>query len=174
MLEKPLAPALWQGELLLDQLEKAGIRYEIGLTFPLMEWQRQLDWPRLKSGSAELKVVWQFMAHHFRHELYNWKRRDDMGGGVLRFFGVHIVAMLCDWGYDAVAASRIEPSFPSESERWYARFTGPGLPDCTVHVDSRSKTNLFSVSGGPGSACFNWQTPFSSRLLRGSTTFASG
>ena len=55
------------------------------------------------------------------------------------------MALLAYHCYDEVCCSILEGEDPREPERWIAIFTGPGLPDCHVHVDSRSATKQFMM-----------------------------
>lgn len=157
VLEKPVAvtPALAQA--LLEQLRAAGKRVRVGYTLLETEWHRDLRWPR---AGAEVALTWTFMAHHFAKDLATWKRTHDEGGGVLRFFGVHVIALLAHHGYDAVRSSSLEGAAAGEPERWTALFSGPGLPDCHVRVDSRSQARRFEIAVAGGISVTALQDPF--------------
>jgi predicted dehydrogenase len=157
VLEKPVAvtPALAQA--LLEQLRAAGKRVRVGYTLLDTQWHRDLRWPR---SGGEVALTWTFMAHHFARDLANWKRRHDEGGGVLRFFGVHLLALLAHHGYEEVKAPVLEGEVPGEPERWSALFSGPGLPDCHVRVDSRSTTDRFEIAMAGGVSVAALQDPF--------------
>ena len=85
------------------------------------------------------------MAHHFRHGLDNWKRREELGGGPLRFFGIHVVALLAELGYEQVEWSQTFGQSKSDKEKWAARFSGSTLPRCDVSVDTRSTVESFAI-----------------------------
>ena len=86
------------------------------------------------------------MAHHFARDVASWKRSHAEGGGVLRFFGVHLLALLARHGYRAVERSTVAGQDAGEPEQWHAVFFGPGVPDCHVEIDSRSSTSCFSIA----------------------------
>jgi predicted dehydrogenase len=151
VLEKPVAATPAQAAELLARLEAAGKRCRVGYTLLHAGWYGRLAWPEASADGAQLSVDWTFMANHFAKGLDTWKRRHAEGGGVLRFFGIHLVALLAHRGYDGVRRSALAGDGPGEPERWEAVFTGAGLPDCRIRVDSRCATNRFAIAHGvPG------------------------
>lgn len=145
VLEKPVAPSAAEAHALLQALRRSGRRYRLGYSFLHTAWAAGLPWPR--AGHArEVAITWTFMAHHFAHGLQNWKRAHPEGGGPLRFYGVHLVALLALHGYRGVRESVLEGGTAGEPERWRALFRGEGLPDCRVLVDSRSAAAGFRIA----------------------------
>ena len=145
VLEKPLAPDPESGAALVARLEGAGKRVRVGYTLLHTRWAQGLAWPR--AGSVpEVQLRWTFMAHHFAHGLDNWKREHAAGGGPLRFFGIHVLALLASRGYDSVRASSLAGGSREQPERWSATFVGPERPDCRVELDSRNAETRFSIA----------------------------
>jgi len=147
VLEKPLAPTPAEAHALLEALRHSGRRYRLGYTFLQTRWAESLAWPQ-RDGGREVAITWTFMAHHFAHGLHNWKRIHAEGGGALRFFGVHLLALLARAGYRDVKESVLEGAVPAEPERWRAVFTAPRLPDCRVLVDARCEEARFRIEAG--------------------------
>ncbi|NDD65755.1 MAG: hypothetical protein EBZ36_17535, partial [Acidobacteria bacterium] len=145
VLEKPVASSPELATSLLDSLDDQGKRYRVGYTLLHARWHSSLCWPQLSMSAAPVRLEWTFHAHHFAHNLFNWKRRHEEGGGVLRFFGIHVVALLASQGYDSVLYSFLNGANASEPERWRAMFAGPGLPHCEVLLDSRCNRRGFSI-----------------------------
>ena len=143
-LEKPLAVTPAMAASLLSRLDASGVQYVVAYTLLHLNWYSDLAWP--KDTDAEVELSWSFHAHHFAHDLHNWKRVHAQGGGPLRFFGVHILAMLASRGYTHVTSSRLDGAVPGEPERWNAALSGPGLPACRVCVDSRSPKSYFEIT----------------------------
>lgn len=160
VLEKPLAPTAGEAHALLDALRRSGRRYRLGYTFLHTAWARNLSLPpgAAPSGTGSnsvgpgrgspLSITWTFMAHHFVHRLHNWKRVHAEGGGALRFFGVHLLALLARHGYRVVKESTLEGEVAGEPERWRAAFSGDDLPDCRVLVDTRCAKTQFRIGAG--------------------------
>lgn len=145
VLEKPLAPDPATAARLVDELLAGGKRFRAGYTFLHTAWARDLAWPR-RDAAARVQVTWTFLAHHYANGLDNWKREAAQGGGALRFFGVHLLALLARAGYRDVARSAIHAGAPGEAQRWEATFIGPHLPDCDVLVDSRGERPVFRIA----------------------------
>jgi predicted dehydrogenase len=152
VLEKPLAPSPEQAKAMLALLDRAGKRYRVGYTLLHAGWCACLDWPRAAAQGDEVRIEWTFMAHHFAQGVSTWKRIHAEGGGVLRFFGVHLLALLVRHGYERVRESTLEGEVPGEPERWSALFSAAGLPDCRVLVDSRSATTRFTIAHHAGAS----------------------
>lgn len=143
VLEKPLAPNPREADALLNDLRRAGKRYRLGYTLLHTAWGARLELPR---ETQAVSITWTFMAHHFAYGLSNWKREHAQGGGPLRFFGVHLLALLVRHGYREARESTLEGEVGGEPERWQAVFAGPGLPDCRVLLDSRRTANTFRIA----------------------------
>ncbi len=146
LLEKPLAHSPEAAAATFDDLIRSCKVFRIGYTFRYTPWGMQkLSALGSTRRSGSLSIQWSFCAHHFRHDLQNWKRFNATGGGVIRFYGIHIIALLAEIGYREVFLSRAFGSSPDEIEKWMAVFTGSGLPECEVLVDTRSNVNKFLV-----------------------------
>jgi predicted dehydrogenase len=172
LVEKPLATSPDAARTLLDDLAQSGkgkvIR--IGYTFRYTEWGRRLRGVLKQSGQGKrLLIEWRFLAHHFRHELSNWKRFTGSGGGAIRFYGIQLIALLAELGYRSVMRSESFGSSADVIEKWTASFSGPGLPECEVTVDTRSAVETFRAELLVGSATeravvfANLSDPFDSR-----------
>jgi predicted dehydrogenase len=146
VLEKPLAPDPAQASALLRELASSGKRYRIGYSFLATPWRRELAWPA--EGEGPVCIDWTFMAHHFANGVQTWKRVHSQGGGVLRFYGIQLLALLAHLGYRDVAVSNLAGVEPEEPSAWSARFSAAGLPQCHVHLDSRSQTPAFAIAHG--------------------------
>jgi predicted dehydrogenase len=171
VLEKPLAVDPHAADEVLDHLRRSGKAFRIGYTFLETDWGRDLiSRKELAGPSWDLHISWRFMAHHFAHDLASWKRSDSEGGGALRFFGIHVLALLARLGYVEVEESSIHGRTREELEKWEAAFSGPGLPNCLVHLDSRSDEQHFVVELGHGGASrrlVNLGDPFETAPLSG-------
>jgi hypothetical protein len=146
LLEKPLAQSPEIAAVMFDNLIRSGKVFRIGYTFRYTIWGMQLlDFLRSKTGAGPLSIHWHFLAHHFRNNLRNWKRFNATGGGAIRFYGIHIIALLAEIGYRDVALSRSFGISSEEIETWTAIFAGSGLPECEIVVDTRAIVSKFRV-----------------------------
>ena len=145
ILEKPLAPSPLLAAQLLSGVLKADIDFRIGYTFLYCDWYSKLDWKAIKNNSDEIKLLWTFMAHHFSSHIETWKKRHIDGGGVLRFYGIHVIALLASLGYSGVDYSLLEGRVEAEPEKWKARFLGNHLPNFTIEINSSSGIREFTI-----------------------------
>ncbi|MES2972788.1 MAG: hypothetical protein V4757_04230 [Pseudomonadota bacterium] len=147
LLEKPLAPAPGLAQELASGLRASGKTWRIGYLFRFMDWAAQLREHvagLTDRSTAHVDIRWEFLAHHYRHNVSTWKTDPARGGGALHFYGIHLVALLAEAGYDTVVSSR-GGAGNGDAATWVARFRGPALPDCTVAVDSKAASSRFSV-----------------------------
>jgi hypothetical protein len=146
ILEKPLARTPEGALSALDALLVGRKIFRIGYVFRFTAWGRQLlSVLGAKNYSGKLLIQWSFCAHHYQHDLSNWKRFVSMGGGAIRFFGIHVIALLAELGYQDIVLSKTFGASPDEIERWSASVTGPGLPECELMIDTRSARTTFQV-----------------------------
>jgi predicted dehydrogenase len=152
VLEKPLAPSPTAALEIQEVLVRSGRIFRMGYIFRYTGWGRRFLQVVGKSfESSTVSIRWEFMAHHFRYGLKNWKRMNSEGGGAVRFYGVQILALLAEAGYTDVVESRASGSTDEEVDQWTARFQGLGLPECEVAVLTRSTDTRFRVAQIPKS-----------------------
>jgi predicted dehydrogenase len=157
VLEKPLAPTPDAAASLFDDLIDAAKIFRVGYIFRLTPWgqnmlQALVGCPR-GAATGELRITWRFLAHHYRYPSTTWKRYQSSGGGALRFYGIQLIALLAELGYSNVLSSEISGPDADEIARWSASFSGAGLPDCRVTIDSKAASNAFVIERtGPGAA----------------------
>jgi predicted dehydrogenase len=161
LLEKPLAPTPSAAVELFEALMSSGRLFRIGYTFRGTAWATSLAAQLATRSTGPLSIRWRFMAHHFAHDLRNWKRFHDQGGGAIRFYGIQLIALLAELGYRNVVASRSSGVSANEIDRWNATFAGGGLPDCGITVDSRSDVTELHVAQCAGDVLAAQRDPFS-------------
>jgi predicted dehydrogenase len=139
LLEKPLARTPERAQHALDTLIRSGKNFRIGYLFGTTAWGRDMR----KAGGAR-SIRWQFCAHHYKNNLSTWKRDPGSGGGVIRFFGIHLIALLASIGYTKFASSR---TVGDDLETWHAVVGGPEVSDCEIVIETHSQANGFEVRG---------------------------
>ena len=146
LLEKPLAASPEAASLILHTLKISGKEFRIAYTLKFTSWAIKLK--NIIKNSNKYTVIllkWHFLAHHFRHDLKNWKLYSLSGGGAVRFYGIHIIALLSEMGYDTVQNVNAWGTSTNEIISWKASFSGPSLPLFSIDVDTKSDQNLFEV-----------------------------
>jgi len=146
-LEKPLASTPETAMYHLENLINADKKFRINYSFRYLDWASQVKAALIRACTdAILTIDWRFMSHHYQFNLNNWKRYKSEGGGVIRFYGIHLIALLSEFGYSRVAYSTTYGISPDQPSRWSAVLQGSGLPECQLQVDSCSDAQRFHVS----------------------------
>ncbi len=151
MFEKPLATSPHKAQKILDQVVNSDKYCSVGFTFRFTNWAMQLKEKLLNGEFSEhesINLSWHFMADHFNRNIESWKMDHTQGGGAIRFYGIHVIALLAELGYKNVASSSVSTS-KSNSKlnyyRWSASFTGSQLPTFFFNLDSKSNSSCFKV-----------------------------
>jgi predicted dehydrogenase len=155
--EKPLAESHVNSRKLLAELLDSSISFRIGYIFRYTNWGKSLLKYTQNESIAEINLTWEFMAHHNKHMLINWKSSPSEGGGVLRFYGIHIIALLSEIGYKKIKV------LESTTSNWNVIFSGEKLPRFNVEIDTNSKKRKFQIFEQNGLDCevfCNQDSPF--------------
>ena len=150
ILEKPIAPTPESALRLLETIEQSNIRCLAGFILRYLPWFLDLK-EKLASRSfatnQTLHLKWFFLAHHFAEDIKTWKTNHNHGGGVIRFFGIHIIAALSELGFTKVISSEVGGrSQIHKNSLWRAAFNGTGLPEFRVELDSASLHPYFAIT----------------------------
>lgn len=149
LLEKPIAPNPKAAARLIDDLAEAGRSLRVAYTFRYTDWGKRILQARDTGGLGDaVRLVWHFRAHHKKTGAPTWKRQVAMGGGALRFFGIHLIALLSELGYTDVSDSQTGSEHPDEADSWQAGFTGAKVPPFQIDVDANASLECFSISCG--------------------------
>lgn len=143
-LEKPMAPSPREALDLLAVLRRRKIHFKIAYLFLYEPWMSLLEEAIQHQGNL-VSIHWSFMAHHFRNDLNNWKREHYEGGGVLRFYAIHLLAVAAFFGYSDVQGAMLE----GDARHFLARFSGKERADLLLDVDSGSEITRFSIAADP-------------------------
>ena len=73
---------------------------------------------------CKLNLNWEFMAHHYINNLDTWKNKHSHGGGALRFYGIHVIALLAYVGYNNIIKSKLSLDLAGNPYQWSAIFSG--------------------------------------------------
>ncbi len=141
--EKPLAVTPQKAKYLLDQLVDSGYRFSVSYLFRYQPWyQLILAMLNAKVGDGEICITWQFMAHHFSHRVDTWKSDHGQGGGVVRFYAIHLIAVAAGLGYTYVEQVKVDDAYM----RCVFIFQGEKRPPLRILVDSSCADTLFTIS----------------------------
>jgi len=160
LLEKPVAVTPGASQVILDRLTKNGVNVRIGYSFLYTNWYKESKIHKSFSLQENIQISWKFKAHHFKNNLHNWKRYASQGGGVLRFFGIHLIPIAIGFGFDKVMESAILNYKENEPFQWTAVFRNKSGKELTVIVDANSEETIFLVRNMSGEILIEKESPF--------------
>jgi hypothetical protein len=148
ILEKPISTSPTKSKVLIEFLENHNKKIIVGYSFQYNEWASRLNEIIRDSNNKvkHIEIEWLFKAYHYRNDLQNWKRDHNAGGGAIRFFGIHIIALLSFIGYSAVIESKTNSFSDSDFFSWKALFKKYNFPTISVNIDTKSTEEKFSLN----------------------------
>jgi predicted dehydrogenase len=168
VIEKPIAHSPSRAEVILALAQAAAASVRVGYICLYTDWagdfmQRYSLHPR-----QNYSIVWQFMAHHQQTNQQTWKARHESGGGALRFYGIHLLALLAEVGAVRADSSQLGQDGQGRAVRWVARFRNAQGGTISVDLDCACVRQRFCVhrSGPDGASLVDQQTPFSGPAQR--------
>nr|WP_237416355.1 Gfo/Idh/MocA family oxidoreductase [Helicobacter saguini] len=144
-LEKPLASTP-QDSIKLQKIlfENKNINVRIAYIFIYCKWfkilESLLDSNNLaEKKGREVRILWTFKAHHFKHNINSWKKDSKNGGGVLNFFAIHVIALIALFDF------KLNKVFFKNDECLQSSFIKENIL-LKIHIDSNANTEIFSIS----------------------------
>ena len=166
VLEKPLAPCPNSSAELVEVVLSQSKKLRVGYTFVYTTW-----YPLLKAlmvqTTGELRIIWKFKANHISIQKETWKRYHSLGGGVVRFYGIHLISVLALLGFTNVIFSNLHQECNDQPTVWNAEFAGQVVPKCEILVSIESDDDLFVIEStdkaGNQMVYYSETTPFDSK-----------
>jgi len=133
ILEKPLGSTPEMGSVLLSQLRHSGKKFLIDYLFRYTQWGEDL----LINPAGFEGISWYFQNPNHAG---SWKLDSDpvKGGGPLKFYGIHLLALCAELGYQKALYS-----FESRTN-WTCKLVG-SLPDCQLKLATESSPARFKI-----------------------------
>ncbi len=140
IVEKPICETPEKSEKFIKQIEEAGIKIISTYLFFYTDWYLDLvEYINNVKERSTININWFFKADHFKYNKDNWKKYHNQGGGSLRFYGIHLVALLAKNDYSIKNTFYINSHFN-------AVFTSPNKPNIEITVESNWDRDLFSIT----------------------------
>ena len=147
VLEKPLAVNPKDSIKVLSKLINSSKKFVFGYSFLYTNWCLKIKKQIYQINHEIIFIDWFFMAHHFKNNLKTWKNNHLKGGGVIRFYGIHLIALLAEFGYSEVNYSRIKVDKEGFFTAWKASFLGKSIPECRIEINTKSHHTKFNILG---------------------------
>lgn len=140
ILEKPLAVSPSQAKIFVTDILNSKKQFRIAYTFIYTDWFKKINSIINNKGVKSITIEWNFIAHHFKIEIENWKRNHSLGGGIIRFYGIHLIALASLWGFTEILSSKTYATNEGDIFKWAAELYNPTL-DITYCIKLNSKSN---------------------------------
>tara|TARA_B100000700_G_scaffold193927_1_gene213604 strand:- start:1294 stop:2202 length:909 start_codon:yes stop_codon:yes gene_type:complete len=162
ILEKPIAENHNKAKHLIEMLNERKIKYSVNYTFRYTKWLRKIyDYIHNNLDDGEIKVNWKFMGRHLQKKKSTWKTNHELGGGAIKYYGIHLIAILSDIGYKEVKSINIFNQPTNKINSWSCTFDSTNkLPLLKLNIDSSSVYNQFNWQQR-NKSILNLETPFS-------------
>ena len=146
ILEKPIADNHKKARYLMNILNKHKIKYSINYSFRYTEWfSKVYRYIHNNHNKGAIDLIWKFKGRHQQKKKQSWKTNHSRGGGVIRYYGIHLIAILSDIGYSDVNQNNIFNQSKNKLNSWSSEFISKDkLPKLNLYLDSYSNENLFS------------------------------
>tara|TARA_B100000579_G_scaffold375140_1_gene339795 strand:+ start:404 stop:1336 length:933 start_codon:yes stop_codon:yes gene_type:complete len=148
ILEKPIAPSPNQSLNIIHEISKRKINYKVNYSFLYTNWYSTVR-NRILSLDADckVKISWCFKAYHFQHKIDSWKQYNSLGGGAIRFYGIHLIAFLSSLGYLDINESIGYHYSKDIIYKWKCSLTKTELlPEIDLTLDSDASFISFRIS----------------------------
>lgn len=144
IIEKPISTdPVSSKQILNDILAKKKI-LRVGYIFLYTDWYKSLK-ESLDYSVDKIRINWSFKAEHFKRNKETWKKYHSIGGGPLRFYGIHLLAVLSSLGYNKCERSDFNLIGGDQPVEWIAKFTGVNLPRCELVVLINTDNERFHI-----------------------------
>jgi hypothetical protein len=138
-LEKPLANNPDISLQLINFLIKKRINFNVAYLFNYTKWSSIFKKRLKKSYFKEFNFVWRFKS---KIPSDNWKLNHKEGGGIINFYGIHLISLLADLNYFTLRSI----IFKNHSDKlWLATFYRTGYAKINILLDIDSKKEEFFI-----------------------------
>jgi len=145
LLEKPLAVNTSKANELLSSLIKSTKNYRIGYNFQYTTWGKSLLAELNDFTPKVIRIGWNFFANHFAKDLETWKRYNKTGGGVIRFYGIHLIALFAHANSCEILSSVCLFYSDEEIYKWQTTLKVNQIHMVEIDLNSASADNKFTV-----------------------------
>lgn len=96
LLEKPISENLPKIQKSIKILNVNKIPFFVNFIFTELETYKKLKKILKKNDINEINYTWTFKQSYFINKIPTWKINDNLGGGLLKYYGIHAIYNLVD------------------------------------------------------------------------------
>lgn len=142
ILEKPLCPTPKESIELLKRISETKKQFRISYIFLLTDWYNTLK--KNQINNIKISIKWFFKANHIKNKINTWKKHHYKGGGPLRFYGIHLIAVLASLGFNTTISSSLINK-TNISTGWRATFARNDSQYCEIQLQTDSNIDEFII-----------------------------
>ncbi|MFL2830109.1 MAG: hypothetical protein ACJZ80_02035 [Candidatus Puniceispirillales bacterium] len=142
-LEKPIACSPEQSLILLNFLEEKKIKFYVNYSFIYLDWFKKLH-NKINSlnSNFKVKINWEFKAHFLKKNVINWKSVFQSGGGIIRFYGIHLIAVLSALDYENYKLVKLQ----NNTQTIIFNIKNPNKPEIEILINIDSYIEKFTIN----------------------------
>ena len=160
ILEKPIASSPAIAQCILNEAIRVAKKVRVGYSCTCLDWAHKLK-ELIKNKNNSYFIKWRFMAHHYKLINGSWKANAEAGGGALRFYGIHMLAVIQSLGLCKIISSKIFCKKNMEAFRWRAEFETDRRGRLIVDVNTASEVESFEIEDEQRVKVVHLKNPFS-------------
>lgn len=146
VLEKPLAANPILAQNMLTNLKENAVVFRIAYICSYLAWYDLLQQALNKEGQEiSISIEWKFHAYYLLHEQDIWKKYHSLGGGCLRFYGIHLISILALLDFDVIGESTLYFLEEDVPIRWVSHFSNNYGAKIAVDLDINYTESIFSI-----------------------------
>jgi predicted dehydrogenase len=168
VIEKPIAHSPACAKEIFVLAREVAVSVRVGYSFLYTEWNEQFMRRYIMYPGHNYSILWQFMAHHQHTNQSTWKTRHESGGGALRFYGIHVLALLAQICDVRVVSSQLHEDEKGRAVRWVAQLRNEQGGVISIDVNCSCAFTKFCIlqSDPYGGCLIDLPTPFSTSTQR--------
>ena len=142
-MEKPIAASPKEALILIKFLEEKKIKFYVNYSFIYLGWFKNL-YNKINSLKSDtiVKISWEFKAHFLTTNFMNWKSDFELGGGILRFYGIHLIAVLTALNYENCKIIKLK----NNAETIVYKIISLNKPIITISINIDSHIDKFAIN----------------------------
>lgn len=142
-LEKPIASTPNESLKLINFLDINKIKFFINYSFLYLNWFENLfNKVRILDSDHTVEIIWKFKAYFLKNEIITWKSQIEKGGGILNFFGIHMVAVITALDYHNCQIKKII----KQKNKIKFLFIKSNKPVIKLTIDINSTDDIFKIN----------------------------
>ena len=143
LLEKPLGANPYTSKRLVYNLKSNRIKYGCNYIFLYTTWFQELL--NKSNEFNNLQIFWSFKANHLTNNIHTWKRVRSEGGGLIRFYGIHLIYIASVLGFLTVIKSEVEVTSSGDDISWCCTLEDRKQRQLLIHVNICAPTSKFDI-----------------------------